>query len=109
MQKHISYRDIAIYQKYDYRIRDFDSKKELLKMSEITLDTLKPGDLARITKVRVKGPARRKLLDMGMVAGSEVELVRKAPLGDPIEFQIKGYHLSIRREEASQIFVQKIE
>jgi ferrous iron transport protein A len=78
-------------------------------MSEITLDTLKPGDLAKITKVRVKGPARRKLLDMGMVAGSEIELVRTAPLGDPIEFQIKGYHLSIRREEASQILVQKIE
>jgi ferrous iron transport protein A len=78
-------------------------------MSEITLDTLKPGELARITKVRVKGPARRKLLDMGMVAGSEIELVRTAPLGDPVEFQIKGYHLSIRKEEASQIFVQVIE
>ncbi|KXS44165.1 ferrous iron transport protein A [Methanolobus zinderi] len=78
-------------------------------MSEITLDTLMPGDLARITKVRVKGPARRKLFDMGMVAGSEVELIRKAPLGDPLEFRIKGYNLSIRKDEAKQIFVHLIE
>ena len=78
-------------------------------MFEITLDTLKPGDMAKITKVRVKGPARRKLFDMGMVAGSEVELIRKAPLGDPIEFRIKGYNLSIRKDEARQIFVNLIE
>ncbi|MBN2109520.1 MAG: ferrous iron transport protein A [Methanosarcinaceae archaeon] len=78
-------------------------------MFDITLDTLKPGDMARITKVRVRGPARRKLLDMGMVAGSEVELIRKAPLGDPIEFRVKGYNLSIRKNEARQIFVHLVE
>ncbi|WP_406670201.1 FeoA family protein [Methanolobus sp. ZRKC4] len=80
----------------------------MLDIQETTLDTLKPGEKARITKVRVKGPARRKLFDMGMVAGSEVELIRKAPLGDPIEFRIKGYNLSIRKDEARQIFINRL-
>jgi ferrous iron transport protein A len=80
----------------------------LLDIQETTLDTLKPGEKARITKVRVKGPARRKLFDMGMVAGTEIELVRNAPLGDPMDYRIKGYHLSIRKEEARQIFINRL-
>jgi Fe2+ transport system protein A len=75
---------------------------------ETTLDTLKPGEKARITKVRVKGTARRKLFDMGMVAGADIELIRNAPLGDPMEYRIKGYHLSIRKEEARDIFINKL-
>ncbi|WP_340820767.1 FeoA family protein [Methanolobus sp. WCC4] len=80
----------------------------LQDIEETTLDTLEPGEKARITKVRVKGTARRKLMDMGMVAGTEIELVRNAPLGDPMDYNIKGYHLSIRKEEASQIFINKL-
>jgi ferrous iron transport protein A len=84
--------------------------RKLLAINETTLDTLKPGEKAKILKVRVKGSSfRRKLFDMGMVAGSEIELVRRAPLGDPIEFRIKGYNLSIRKMEAKDIFIQKIE
>lgn len=82
----------------------------MLEANETTLDTLKPGEKAKILKVRVKGASfRRKLFDMGMVAGSEVELVRNAPLGDPLEFKIKGYNLSIRKLDASDIVVQKIQ
>ncbi|WP_242492562.1 FeoA family protein [Methanolobus psychrotolerans] len=80
----------------------------MLDIQDTTLDTLKPGEKASITKVRVKGSARRKLFDMGMVAGAEIELIRNAPLGDPMEYRIKGYHLSIRKEEARQIFIQKL-
>ncbi|WMW23400.1 FeoA family protein [Methanolobus mangrovi] len=76
-------------------------------IQETTLDTLKPGEKARITKVRVKGAARRKLFDMGMVAGADIELIRNAPLGDPMEYRIKGYHLSIRKEEARDIYINK--
>ncbi|ETA68924.1 MAG: ferrous iron transport protein [Methanolobus sp.] len=81
---------------------------DLNEDQETTLDTLKPGEKASITKVRVKGTARRKLMDMGMVAGTEIELVRNAPLGDPMDYNIKGYHLSIRKEEAKQIFITKL-
>ena len=77
-------------------------------MVESTLNDLRPGEKARITKVLAKGTVRRKLMDMGMVPGSEIEVVRTAPLGDPIEFRIKGYSLSMRKQEAANIVVETI-
>lgn len=78
-------------------------------MVESTLSNLQPGKKARILKVLAKGTVRRKLMDMGMVPGSEIEVVRTAPLGDPIEFRIKGYSLSMRKQEAVNIVVETIE
>ncbi|HML25533.1 ferrous iron transport protein A [Methanomethylovorans sp.] len=77
-------------------------------MVESTLNDLRPGEKARIIKVLAKGTVRRKLMDMGMVPGSEIEVVRTAPLGDPIEFRIKGYSLSMRKQEAANIVVETI-
>jgi ferrous iron transport protein A len=77
-------------------------------MVESTLNDLRPGEKARIIKVLAKGTVRRKLMDMGMVPGSEIEVVRTAPLGDPIEFRIKGYSLSMRKQEAVNIVVETI-
>ncbi|OPY19494.1 MAG: ferrous iron transport protein A [Methanomethylovorans sp. PtaU1.Bin093] len=77
-------------------------------MVECTLNDLRPGIKARIIKVLAKGTVRRKLMDMGMVPGSEIEVVRTAPLGDPIEFRIKGYSLSMRKQEAVNIVVETI-
>lgn len=77
-------------------------------MVESTLNDLHPGEKARILKVLAKGTVRRKLMDMGMVPGSEIEVVRTAPLGDPIEFRIKGYSLSMRKQEAVNIVVETI-
>lgn len=77
-------------------------------MVESTLNDLQPGEKARILKVLAKGTVRRKLMDMGMVPGSEIEVVRTAPLGDPIEFRIKGYSLSMRKQEAVNIVVETI-
>ena len=77
-------------------------------MVECTLNDLRPGIKARIIKVLAKGTVRRKLMDMGMVPGSEIEVVRTAPLGDPIEFRIKGYSLSMRKQEAANIVVETI-
>jgi Fe2+ transport system protein FeoA len=70
------------------------------------LSELKKGDKARIVKIGGKGPIRRRLLDMGMVAGSEVELQRVAPLGDPVEVKVKGYNLTLRKEEAATVEVE---
>lgn len=77
-------------------------------MSEITLNELQPGNKARVIQIKGKGSARRRILDMGMVPGVEVELVRNAPLGDPMQFLVKGYNLSIRKNEAGQVVVQLI-
>jgi Fe2+ transport system protein FeoA len=70
------------------------------------LHELKPGEEGKIVKVAGGGAIHRRLLDMGLVSGSDVEVERVAPLGDPIEIKIKGYHLSLRKEEASNIQVE---
>ena len=75
-------------------------------MSIKTLNQLKPGERATIVKVGGEGPVRRRILDMGVVRGAEIKVVRVAPLGDPVEFLIKGYNLSLRKSEAQQIQVE---
>ncbi|MFP4353785.1 MAG: DtxR family transcriptional regulator [Phycisphaerae bacterium] len=73
-----------------------------------TLAQLKPGEKATIVKIAGSGGVRRRLLDMGATAGTVVEIERKAPLGDPIQVKIKGYHLTLRKEEAERITVEAL-
>ncbi|NCN64805.1 MAG: ferrous iron transport protein A [Candidatus Altiarchaeum hamiconexum] len=73
---------------------------------EKTLNELKVGDKTEIVKLKGVGDVKRRLLDMGVVKGTTVEIERVAPLGDPIEIKIKGYNLSLRKEEASKIIVK---
>ena len=68
-----------------------------------TLAQVAPGEKVTIIKVRGTGGIRRRLLDMGATSGTLVEVERVAPLGDPIEVKIKGYHLTLRKEEAERI------
>jgi ferrous iron transport protein A len=75
-------------------------------MSVKTLNQLEPGERATIVKVGGEGPVRRRILDMGVVSGAEIEVVRVAPLGDPVEFRIKGYNLSLRKSEAKNVQVE---
>ncbi len=75
-------------------------------MTVKTLNQLEPGERATIVKVGGERAVRRRILDMGVVKGAEIEAVRVAPLGDPIEFLIKGYNLSLRKSEAQQIQVE---
>ncbi|NOX97562.1 MAG: ferrous iron transport protein A [Nitrospirae bacterium] len=70
------------------------------------LRELKPGDKGKITKISGGGSIYRRILDMGIVKGAEVEMERVAPLGDPVEVKIKGYHLSLRKDEAASIYVE---
>jgi len=71
-----------------------------------TLSELKPKDQGKIKGINNIGNLKRKLLDMGIIPGSPVEVVKVAPLGDPIDVKIKGYHLSLRKEEAAGILVE---
>jgi len=73
---------------------------------QIPLHKLNTGQRGVVVRVGGKGPARRRMMDMGLVPGSEVEVVRVAPLGDPIEFTVKGYSLSLRKSEARVIEVE---
>ncbi|MBF0407859.1 MAG: metal-dependent transcriptional regulator [Candidatus Riflebacteria bacterium] len=81
-------------------------KQELLP--KLPLKDMKPGQRGIITKKMNKGQTGRRLVEMGIVTGSIVEMERIAPMGDPIEIKIKGYHLSLRKEEAEEIQVELI-
>lgn len=74
-----------------------------------TLNQLKPGEYARVLRVEGEGPLRRRLMDMGLVRGVEVELVKAAPLGDPLDFRLRGYHLALRRSEAARVRIEMAE
>lgn len=72
----------------------------------MTLKEMKPGEQGKIVSVGEKGQMRRRIMDMGVTPGAEVKVVKVAPLGDPIEVTIRGYELSLRKEEAKQIVVE---
>jgi len=72
----------------------------------IMLDTLSKGQKAKIKKIRTDGKLLRRLLDMGFVMNSEIEVIREAPLFDPMELKIQDYYISIRKSEASLIEVK---
>ena len=74
----------------------------------MTLKNLKIGESAVITKVGVEGALRQHFLDMGVIPGAEVTVVKFAPMGDPMELQIHGYELTLRLADADQIDIQPI-
>lgn len=74
-----------------------------------TLDQLKTGQLARIVDVQGEDSMAVRLMEMGLIEGEDVEFIGRAPLGDPIEFGIRGYRLSLRESEAKRIFVTVLE
>ncbi|SKC81246.1 FeoA family protein [Maledivibacter halophilus] len=73
---------------------------------EKTLKALKPGQSGKIAMIKCKGAVRRRLMDMGVVKGTEVYVEKIAPLGDPIEVKVKGYNLSLRKEDAKNIIME---
>ena len=72
----------------------------------MTLDTLPLGEEAVITAVGGKGALRLRLLDMGLIPKTAVLVEKVAPLGDPIELRVRGYALSLRKEDARNISVE---
>ncbi|WP_197720383.1 ferrous iron transport protein B [Slackia heliotrinireducens] len=76
--------------------------------SPMTLDALEKGRCAIVKAVGGQGALRQHLLDMGVIPGARMEFVKSAPLGDPLEYRIHGYELTLRREDASQIEVEPI-
>lgn len=74
--------------------------------SIFTLEQLTRGQRARIVRIGGQRALRRRLLDMGLVTGETVTLTAIAPLGDPLELRVKGYRLSLRKEEARLVVVE---
>lgn len=70
-----------------------------------TLKSVKPGESVSVVKVSGEGPVRRRIMDMGITRGTEILVRKVAPLGDPIEVNVRGYELSLRRADAEMIEV----
>ena len=70
------------------------------------LTSLAAGTAATVTAINVQTADRGRLLEMGLLVGTTVELVRFAPMGDPVEIKVRGYHLTLRKHEAELILVR---
>ena len=75
----------------------------------MTLNDLKIGDSAVITAVGGEGSLRNRLLDMGLIPHTKVTLQKVAPMGDPMEIHVRGYELTLRREDAKLIGIEGVE
>ena len=64
------------------------------------------GRTATVVEIKLPADSRPRLMEMGLLVGTKVELVRFAPLGDPVEIKVRGYNLTLRKHEADQIFVR---
>mgnify|MGYP002627099381 CR=1 FL=1 len=74
----------------------------------MTLDEVKPGGSVKVARLTGEGPVKRRIMDMGITKGVEVTVRKVAPLGDPIEVTVRGYELSLRKEEAAKIETEAI-
>ena len=83
------------------RVSNFTSRAA----SELSLAELPVGTRARVIAVTGSGAIARRLMEMGVVPGAPVRLIKAAPLGDPLEVRVRGYHLALRRTEAQRISV----
>ena len=76
-------------------------------MNPRPLSELLPGEKGVVTAIQVPMEHRARILEMGLLPGTALEMVRYAPLGDPVEIRVRGYHLSLRRHEADRVLVRE--
>ena len=71
-----------------------------------TLKDVKCGQTVRVKKIQGEGPVRRRIMDMGITKGSEIYVRKVAALGDPVEINIRGYELTLRKFDAEMVIVE---
>jgi ferrous iron transport protein A len=74
----------------------------------MTLKDARVGDTVKVIRVEGQGPIRRRIMDLGITKGVEIYIRKVAPLGDPFELTVRGYELSLRKEDAKMVSVIKI-
>ena len=81
--------------------RTYERGKDMKTLGDVAV-----GDSSTIIKLHGTGALRRHLMDLGLIKGTQFKVVKVAPLGDPIQITVRGYELSIRKEEAAIVEVQ---
>lgn len=74
----------------------------------MTLNDLHPKETGIITEIQLDAKMKHRLSALGVTNGAKITMLRTAPLGDPVEYSILGYNLSIRKSEAKKIFIEKV-
>jgi DtxR family Mn-dependent transcriptional regulator len=87
-------------------VRKRTRKGDEKSMTTAKLKDLKPGQKGKVLRINSQGETSKRIVEMGVTSGAVVEVEKVAPLGDPIEVKVKGYHLSLRKEEAEGIEVE---
>ena len=72
-----------------------------------TMKEAKVGEECVVSKINGEGALRRRIMDMGITRGTKLTVIKEAPLGDPMEIELRGYHLSLRREDAELVEVEE--
>lgn len=89
----------------DVRKRKEDKETNVMTLA---LGSISPGQKVRITKMRGRGPVSKRIRAMGITPGTVIEIERVAPLGDPVDVKVRGYHLSLRKEDLEGIEVESL-
>ena len=71
-----------------------------------SLNEFKIGEIGKVVKIIAEGKIKRRLFDMGLTPGATIELKKKAPLGDPLEVNLRGYELTLRKDEAINVLME---
>ena len=79
------------------------------KTDEKPLGDFPIGIICYVTKLTANGFIQRRLLDLGIIEGTKIEVLHRSPLGDPVAYQIRGTVIALRKEEAKQIWVKKLD
>ena len=72
----------------------------------MTLREAKVGSTVKVVKLNGEGPVKRRIMDMGITKGTEIYIRKVAPLGDPVEITVRGYELSLRKEDAQLVEIE---
>lgn len=71
-----------------------------------TLNDAKIKEVCKVVGLGKKSLIRKRIIDMGVTIGTEIKVIKQAPLGDPIEVVLRGYHLTLRKNEAKEIYIE---
>jgi ferrous iron transport protein A len=93
----------------DIRKRGENMKKQIEAENFIPLSKVSVGEKVQVVYLLNKGFSRRRMLDLGMIPNTIIEVLRKSPLGDPIAYNIRGATIALREEESRKIIIRKID
>ena len=83
--------------------------ERVVEPEPVELASLRPGEVGIVTRIEADPAIGRRLLDLGFVPDTPVRVVRRAPLGDPVSYELRGYRICLRRRDAAHVLVRRFD